>query len=148
LLSQKPEISRAWLPHHPGHGPHPQGFDRGPDRALLAVSGAHEFWIGQQNQRNPVTQEWCCGLGDCGIVMPSPKATAAGWAIHGEQIIDYDGRRIRVDEMVPYAETSPSPDGYFYRCNDVGRDYTEDGNPYDYLWDGKRRCFFAPPQSL
>ena len=115
---------------------------------LISPSPAHDFWINQQSQRNPVTHAWCCGLGDCGVVMPTPKATAAGCAIHGDEVVDFDGRRIRVDEVVPYAETSPSPDGYFYRCQDVGRDYDSDGNPNDYLWDGERRCFFAPPQSL
>jgi hypothetical protein len=30
---------------------------------------------------------------------------------------------------VPYDETQPSPDGHFYRCHTVGRDYDEDGNP-------------------
>jgi hypothetical protein len=51
-------------------------------------------------------------MGDCGIVMPAPKATAAGWAIHGEEVVDF-GRRIRVDEVVPYADTSPSAQVYF-----------------------------------
>jgi len=57
-------------------------------------------------------------------------------------------RRLRVDEVVPCDETLPSPDGHFYRCHTVGRDYDEDGNPNEYLWDGERRCFFAPPQWL
>ena len=115
---------------------------------LIRSSPAHDSWISRERMMNPITLDWCCGRGDCGIVMPAPKATAAGWAIHGEEILDLDGRRLRVDEVMPYDETLPSPDGQFYRCHTVGRDYDEDGNPNEYLWDGDRRCFFDPPQSL
>ncbi len=115
---------------------------------LISPSPAHDSWISRERMMNPITLDWCCGRGDCGVVMPAPKATAAGWAIHGEEILDLDGRRIRVDEVVPYGETLPSPDGHFYRCHTVGRDYEAGGNPDEYLWDGERRCFFAPPQSL
>ena len=115
---------------------------------FISPSPAHDSWISREHMRNPVTLDWCCGRGDCGIVLPAPKATATGCAIHGEEIVDLDGRRLRVDEVVPYDETQPSPDGHFYRCHTVGRDYDEDGNPNEYLWDGERRCFFAPPQSL
>jgi len=115
---------------------------------LISPSPAHDSWISRQRKMNPITLDWCCGRGDCGLIMPAPKATAAGWAIHGEEILDLNGRRLRVDEVVPYDETPPSQDGHFYRCHTVGRDYDEDGNPNEYLWDGERRCFFAPPQSL
>jgi hypothetical protein len=56
--------------------------------ALAKPSRAHDSWISQDGLKNPVTQEWCCGRMDCGIVMPAPRATPAGWAIHGDQIID------------------------------------------------------------
>jgi hypothetical protein len=80
--------------------------------------------------------------------MPVPAATSAGWAIHGEVIIDVDGRRVRVDEVVPYREVMPSPDGYFWRCHSTENlDYGVT-NDTRFLVDGERRCFFAPPQSL
>jgi hypothetical protein len=80
--------------------------------------------------------------------MPTPQATAAGWAIHGDEIIDISGRRVRVDEVVPYAEAAPSPDGYFWRCHDVeSMNYDVYGHAHQHI-DGERRCFFAPPQSL
>ncbi len=113
----------------------------------LRPSLAHDSWISENGLENPITHEWCCGRGDCGIVMPTPKPTDAGWAIHGDEIIDISGRRIRVDEIVPYTEVSPSPDGYFWRCHTVeSKNYDVHGHA-DYV-DGKRRCFFAPPQSL
>jgi hypothetical protein len=109
--------------------------------SLANPSPSHESWISAEGGTNPVTGKWCCGARDCGIVMPAPTATAAGWAIHGEEIIDFDGRRVRIDEVVPYEEASPSPDhsleGTFYDVQ----------NHATYV-DGKRRCFFAPPQSL
>jgi hypothetical protein len=75
---------------------------------LIGPSPAHDSWISREHMMNPLTLDWCCGRGDCGIVMPAPKATPAGWAIHGEEILDLDGRRLRVDEVVPYDETLPS----------------------------------------
>jgi hypothetical protein len=114
---------------------------------LLRPSLAHDSWISDDALKNPVTQQWCCGRSDCGIVMPAPKATAGGWAVHGDQIIDINGRRLRVDEVIPYNEVLPSPDGYFWRCHTrVSTNYDVDGNK-DYV-DGNRRCFFAPPQAL
>jgi hypothetical protein len=116
--------------------------------ALVVPSSAHDSWISGGELRNPATREWCCGRGDCGIVMPAPRATAGGWAIHGDEIIDISGRRIRVDEVVPYSEVSASPDGYFWRCHTVeSKNYDMHGHANEYI-DGQRRCFFAPPQSL
>ena len=80
--------------------------------------------------------------------MPAPVATPEGWAIHGEEIIDVDGRRVRVDEVVPYREAMPSPDGYFWRCHSTVNPDFDITNNTEMLIDGDRRCFFAPPQSL
>jgi hypothetical protein len=77
--------------------------------ALVHPSRAHDSWISRQRILNPVTHAWCCGTEECGIVMPAPFATGAGRAIHDEEIIDLDGRRVRVDEVVPYGEVMPSP---------------------------------------
>jgi hypothetical protein len=80
-------------------------------------------------------------------VVEAMKATTAGWVIQGDVIVDINGRRVRVDEVVPYTEVLPSPDGYFWRCHTVeSKNYDAHGYA-DYV-DGKRRCFFAPPQSL
>ena len=115
--------------------------------ALVSPSRAHDTWISHDELTNPVTHEWCCGRGDCGIVLPAPKASAAGWAIHGDVIIDINGRRARVDEVVPYNEALPSLDGNFWRCHTVeSKNYDVHGHA-DYV-DGNRRCFFAPPQAL
>jgi hypothetical protein len=89
---------------------------------LVHPSLAHDSWISNDGLKNPATEEWCCGRGDCGIVMPTPKVTAVGWVIHGDVIIDISGRRIRVDEVIPYNEVLPSPDGYFWRCHTVEND--------------------------
>jgi hypothetical protein len=83
---------------------------------LIGPSPAHQSWISEEGAKNPVTGSWCCGVHDCGIVMPAPIATDAGWAIHGDVIIDVNGRRVRVDEVVPYNEAIASPDGHFWRC--------------------------------
>ena len=75
--------------------------------------------------------------------MPAPQATAGGWAIHGDEIIDISGRRVRVDENVPYAEVSPSPDGYF--CDAMMSNawtMISTDTRHQYI-DGVRRCLFA-----
>ena len=115
--------------------------------SLMGPSPAHESWISKQGAKNPVTGSWCCGVHDCGIVMPAPIATSAGWAIHGDVIIDVNGRRVRVDEVVPYGEATPSPDGYFWRCHTLLGTFYDVQNHVSYA-DGERRCFFAPPQAL
>jgi len=69
-------------------------------------------------------------------------------------IIEISGRRIRVDETVPYDEVLPSPDGYFWRCHLVQSKGYNESMDYNDLFndanvvDGERRCFFAPPQTL
>ena len=78
---------------------------------------AHDSWISRGALRNGAG-EWCCGEGDC-FVVPSDEVSmgATGYNIYG-------------NEMVPFSEAQPSPDGAFWRCK----------RP-----DGSRRCFFAPP---
>lgn len=78
---------------------------------------AHDSWISRGALRNGAG-EWCCGEGDC-FVVPSDEVSmgATGYNIYG-------------NEMVPFSEAQPSPDGAFWRCK----------RP-----DGTRRCFFAPP---
>jgi hypothetical protein len=61
------------------------------------------------------------------------RATPGSWAIHGDEIIDISGRRIRVDEVVPYSEVSASPDGYFWRCHTVeSQNYDMHGHANEY----------------
>jgi len=80
---------------------------------------AHDSWISRGGHRNGAG-EWCCGEGDC-FVVP------------GQQIsFTPQGYRLSGDELVPYSEAQPSPDGAYWRCK----------RP-----DGTRRCFFAPPPS-
>jgi len=100
----------------------------------LAVD-AHDSWISRGALRNPVTNEWCCGEGDC-FVVPSEQVSARADGYHvviRETTKTYGGAvstTMTRAEIVPYAEAQPSPDGAYWRCK----------RP-----DGSRRCFFAPP---
>src|ERR1700674_1033635 len=89
-----------------------------PPLGLVATASlAHDSWISRGLLRNGAG-EWCCGEGDC-FVVPSDQVSmgATGYHLSG-------------NEMVPFTEAQPSPDGAFWRCR----------RP-----DGSRRCFFAPP---
>lgn len=98
---------------------------------------AHDIWINRGAYRNPAG-EWCCGVEDCGVVQPGAvHATGEGYVIKGTVTYgagatgdERDGptRTEQLDEVVPYSQALPSPDGAFYRCR----------RP-----DGSRRCFFA-----
>jgi hypothetical protein len=79
---------------------------------------AHDSWIGRGGLRN-AAGEWCCGDNDCFALAPGSVALRAD----GYHLLD-------LDEVVPFAEAQPSPDGAYWRCK----------RP-----DGSRRCFFAPP---
>jgi hypothetical protein len=86
---------------------------------LVASSApAHDSWINRGGFKSPVSNEWCCGEGDCFVV---PKNNVS---------MRRDGYSLNGAEIVPFAEALPSPDGAFWRCK----------RP-----DGTRRCFFAPP---
>ncbi len=93
--------------------------------AILAVSFltgaalAHDSWISKGMHRNAMG-EMCCGEGDCFMVEPV-RTTAQGYLI------------LALNELVPFNEALPSPDGAYWRCK----------RP-----DGSRRCFFAPPPSM
>ena len=82
-----------------------------------APLAAHDLWISREGHRN-AAGEWCCGEGDC-FVVPSGDVSIVpgGYLLFGQ-------------ELVPFAEAMPSPDGAHWRCM----------RP-----DGSRRCFFAPP---
>jgi hypothetical protein len=108
--------------------------------SLIGPSPAHQSWISEEGAKNPVTGSWCCGVHDCGIVMPAPIATDAGWAIHGDVIIDVNGRRVRVDEVVPYNEAIASPDGHFWRCHSL--EVTFFGTQYETYADGEAPLLF------
>lgn len=102
---------------------------------LLVISPAfaHDAWISKGGLKNPAG-EWCCGEGDCGVLVSGrPVALPGGWhvvATFRVTLANGTSFDVRVDEVVPYSETQPSPDGMFWRCH----------RP-----DKTRRCFFAPP---
>lgn len=99
---------------------------------LADALDAHDRWISRGGLRN-AAGEWCCGLGDCGLIdAAAVHASANGYEVHGNVTIGSGEGAVvtRVDELVPYAEAQPSPDGAYWRCK----------RP-----DGSRRCFFAPP---
>ena len=100
---------------------------------------AHDVWISRGSYRNPAG-EWCCGAEDCGVVAPNAvKARPAAircaarsrmaQAVTGNAL-DGPTHQENVNEVVPYSQSLPSPDGAYWRCK------RPDGTP---------RCFFAPP---
>jgi hypothetical protein len=106
---------------------------------LSPPARAHDIWIGRGGLRNSAG-EWCCGVGDCGV-MASGSVTATadgyrvrGWAIYGAGATgdeaDGESRFDWIDELVPYSQAMPSPDGAYWRCRKPS---------------GEMRCFFAPP---
>jgi len=98
---------------------------------LSSAAPAHESWISKGGHRN-AAGEWCCGTGDCFLVPKRNVSTSAyGYVV----ILDIASGAAGPlqQEIVPYAEAQPSPDGEFWRCR----------RP-----DGVRRCFFAPPPSM
>lgn len=112
---------------------------------VLAVSVAssaalaHDTWINRSSYKNPAG-EWCCGAEDCGVVSPSAVKTGSGGyslrgpVTYGEAVTgnatDGPTYQENVNEVVPYSQSLPSPDGAYWRCK----------RP-----DGTSRCFFAPP---
>lgn len=100
---------------------------------------AHDVWISRGAYRNPAG-EWCCGAEDCGVVAPGAvKAGSGGYSIAGPvtygvgvtgNAADGPTHQEKVNEIVPYNQSLPSPDGAYWRCK------RPDGSP---------RCFFAPP---
>jgi hypothetical protein len=84
---------------------------------LALAAYAHDSWISRGAFKN-AAGEWCCGTGDCFVVpATSVHINGVGYVLYG-------------NEVVPYSEAQPSPDGAYWRCK----------RP-----DGSRRCFFAPP---
>jgi hypothetical protein len=103
---------------------------------FVATAKPHDSWISTGGHKN-AAGEWCCGEGDCFVLDPAwIEARADGYHIVVRPL-DWVERTIKGEampparnEIVPYAETQPSPDGAYWRCK----------RP-----DGSRRCFFAPP---
>jgi len=99
---------------------------------------AHELWISRNNYKNPAG-EWCCGAEDCGFVSSDAvKAIKGGYSLRGPVTYgmgvtgnEADGptHSEQLNEVVPYSQALPSPDGAYWRCK------RPDGSP---------RCFFAP----
>lgn len=106
---------------------------------LSQAAFAHDMWISRDSYKNPAG-EWCCGADDCGVVSPDAvKAIRDGYSLrgpvtYGEAVTgnadDGPTRQENLNEVVPYSQALPSPDGAYWRCK------RPDGSP---------RCFFAPP---
>jgi len=109
---------------------------------LSGAAFAHDTWISRGAYRNPAG-EWCCGANDCGIVSSNAvKAITGGYSLRGDVVYgaeatgnagDGPTRREQVNEVVPYSQSLPSPDGAYWRCK----------RP-----DGTNRCFFAPKPEM
>jgi hypothetical protein len=106
---------------------------------ISSVAFAHDIWINKGSFKNPAG-EWCCGAEDCGVVSPNAvHASSAGYSLRGAvtygvgvtgNASDGPTHQEPVNELVPYSQSLPSPDGAYWRCK------RPDGTP---------RCFFAPP---
>lgn len=104
-----------------------------------SAAHAHDVWISRGGYKN-AAGEWCCGAKDCGVVARNAvKAGSDGYSLRGAVTYgmgvtgnEADGptRQENVNEVVPYSQSLPSPDGAYWRCK------RPDGSP---------RCFFVPP---
>ena len=91
--------------------------------AMLSLTFAHAHgpaeWIQRGGFKNGVG-ELCCGERDCAELTDADvKITPAGYLV------------VSLNETIPFSEATPSPTGTYWRC----------------YWGGKRKCFFAPPNS-
>ena len=85
----------------------------------LSLAYGHDTgeWIQKGGYKNALG-ELCCGERDCfELAEADIKVTNGGYLIKS------------INEVVPFHEATPSPNGKFWRC----------------YWGGKRKCFFAPP---
>ena len=101
--------------------------------ALLSLAHAHgpAEWIQRGGYKN-AAGELCCGERDCGFhVGGTIRYENGGYRVDADFQVGSGPSAIiiHVQEFVPEAEATPSPDGSFWRC----------------YWGGKRKCFFAPP---
>ncbi len=89
--------------------------------AMLSLARAHgpAEWINTGGYRN-AAGELCCGERDCfELASGDVSVTSVGYFVRS------------LEEIVPFDEAQPSPDGRYWRCQ----------------WGGSRKCFFAPPPS-
>jgi hypothetical protein len=87
--------------------------------SMCALAFGHDTaqWIQDGKYRNALG-DLCCGERDCAELADADiRITAGGYLIKS------------LDETVPFHESTPSPNGKYWRC----------------YWGGKRKCFFAPP---
>lgn len=108
--------------------------------SLCAIvdASAHDSWISSNQWRNSAGQ-WCCGKGDCGVVLEPEKAIETGpdgYHIDGKVQLDgaddagnVSANTFGVQAHIPYANKLPSPDGHYWYCKS---------------WNNEPRCFFAP----
>jgi len=104
--------------------------------AILIIAAvpalAHDSWISTGKHKNPAG-EWCCGSYDCGVMISGKvKPVTGGYEVDAVFRITYEGKITddHVREFWPLHETTPSPDGAYWRCK------RPDGTP---------RCKFVPP---
>ena len=89
--------------------------------AMLSLARAHgpAEWINTGGYRN-AAGELCCGERDCfELASGDVSVTSVGYFVRS------------LEEIVPFDEAQPSPDGRYWRCQG----------------GGSRKCFFAPPPS-
>ena len=113
-----------------------------PALCLTTSALAHDLWISRGTYKNPAG-EWCCGANDCGVVSASAvKPIVGGYSLRGDVTYgvgvtgnaqDGPTHSEPINEIVPYSQSLPSPDGAYWRCK------RPDGSP---------RCFFAPKPDM
>lgn len=98
----------------------------------LIPANAHDSWISRGGLKN-TAGEWCCGSYDCGVMVSGTvRAIEGGSEVDAVFRITFGGKITddRIREFWPIRETTPSPDGAYWRCK------RPDGTP---------RCRFVPP---
>jgi len=102
---------------------------------MLSLAHAHgpAEWI-QRGEYQNALGELCCGERDCGFMVAGTiKHEGGGYRVNAEFQVGLGAEATisHVEEFVPEAEATPSPDGTYWRCQ----------------WGGSCKCFFAPPLS-
>ena len=99
---------------------------------MPAMAHGPAKWIQDGAYKNGAG-ELCCGERDCGekvsgTVVAGPDGYRVDATFQG-RMPDGTVFTQQVNQLIPYHQTQPSPDGIYWVC----------------IWGGQIKCFFAPP---